>query len=281
MRAVSTRTRLFGKEWKTSVIEMNANNYTFGDSDRAAVRLRRLAELYEPETRDLLLRAGIYSPKLAVDLGCGPGWSTSLLQEVLRPGRTVGLDSSERYIAEARRGPFTNIDFNVHDVLHIPFPVQSPNVFFCRFLITHLSRPAKALEDWAAVAAPGATLLVHETESIESWHPVLRRYYDLVGKLQAHYRQSLRIGARLDMLVSSNGWKVAECTSLELHKSAKDMAELHSANLQTWRTDEYARQAFDSGEIDRLQTSLDRIAQGAEDAGEVIDVAKQIIAKRA
>src|SRR5580693_3011189 len=77
---------------------MAKDNYTFGDNDLASARLRRLAEIYEPETRELLQDSGVRTPHLAVDLGCGPGWSTSLLQEVLNPDCTVGLDASKHYI---------------------------------------------------------------------------------------------------------------------------------------------------------------------------------------
>lgn len=74
-------------------------SYTFGDNEEASRRLRRLADLYEPETRALLELAfdgcEACTPRLAVDLGCGPGWSTQLLAAVLKPQRTVGLDSSE------------------------------------------------------------------------------------------------------------------------------------------------------------------------------------------
>jgi hypothetical protein len=55
-------------------------SYTFGDNKEASHRLRRLAKLYEPETRALLelfFDSGeARTPQLAIDLGCGPGWTT-------------------------------------------------------------------------------------------------------------------------------------------------------------------------------------------------------------
>ena len=39
--------------------EAAANKYTFGDNLRASARLRRLAEMYEPDSRELLRRSGI------------------------------------------------------------------------------------------------------------------------------------------------------------------------------------------------------------------------------
>jgi len=113
------------------------NKYTFGDNLRASARLRRLAEIYEPESRQLLRRSGINAPQLAVDLGCGPGWSTRLLQDALKPSRTVGLDASAIFVEEARARHGAVLEFEVHDIVSAPFPVGAPNVMFCRFLLTH------------------------------------------------------------------------------------------------------------------------------------------------
>src|SRR5215469_8923456 len=81
--------------------------YTFGDNQEASRRLRRLAEVYEPETRDLLnsvrSKNGDRRFELALDLGCGPGWSTQLIEATLSPKRIIGMEASETYVAEARR----------------------------------------------------------------------------------------------------------------------------------------------------------------------------------
>jgi trans-aconitate 2-methyltransferase len=107
---------------------MVKDRYTFGDTEEASLRLKRLAELYETETREFLRRSRVQAPELALDLGCGPGWSTSLLQGVLNPVRTVGLDASERYVVEARRTHGPGLEFQVHDITRSPFPVKTPDV---------------------------------------------------------------------------------------------------------------------------------------------------------
>jgi trans-aconitate 2-methyltransferase len=173
-------------------------SYTFGDSERASRRLRDLARVYEPESRALLrsvfeIRA-VEEMRMAVDLGCGPGWSTQLLSETLTPGRTIGLDSSERYVTEARAN-HPHLEFLRHDILELPFPIESADLLFCRFLLTHLRSPASALSAWAQLAVPRAVLVIHETESLNASHPALSRYYELVGEMQRHYGQELNVGA--------------------------------------------------------------------------------------
>jgi len=264
----------------------SSNYYTFGDNDEASARLRRLAELYEPETRELLLRGGAHKPQLAIDLGCGPGWTTRLLHHALHPARTVGLDASPRYIDEARRNHGQEIqaaplEFHVHDVTQTPFPAAAPDALLCRFLLTHLREPSEVLVRWAKVSARDCILLIHETESMQAEHPALRRYYELVAQLQHHYGQTLEVGALLEGCVAKSGWRVVESRRLELRKPASAMAQIHLANLRTWRQDDFVRHAFDAGEIDALEDSLTQIAAGSQNDGAVINAARQIVARRA
>lgn len=256
------------------------NRYTFGDNTRASARLRRLAEIYEPETRSLLERSGVREPDLALDLGCGPGWSTRLLQDTLRPARTVGLDASQVYVEEARRNHGADLEFLVHDIVQSPFPIQGPDVMLCRFLLTHLRSLPEVLAMWAKVAAPGGWLLIHETESLETENPVLKRYYELVGELQRYHGQILEVGAVLEAAFTGTEWRLVESERRVLDKPARTMAELHFANLRTWRTDEYARTHFDPSEVDRLEGSLGEIVASGNDAGVVRNAARQIIARR-
>jgi trans-aconitate 2-methyltransferase len=257
--------------------------YTFGDNDEASRRLRRLAELYEPETRALLElfydSTESRPPRLAIDLGCGPGWSTRLLASVLRPQRTIGFDSSDRYIAEASAN-HPEIEFLCHDILQTPFPIEAPDLLHCRFLLTHLSEPLKALQLWAEVATTHATLLIHETERIESAHPALHRYYELLAEMQRHYGQTLNVGAILGDSLAETGWRVRQNRALVLEKPAREMAHLHLANLRTWGRNEFAAQAFDRRELDELEATLDCIASGASEAGVVRNTARQIVAER-
>lgn len=258
---------------------MDRARYTFGDNEQAGLRLRRLAEIYEKETRELLERGGINAPRVAADLGCGPGWSTQLIRDVLNPGKTVGLDASERYIWEARK-QHPELEFEVHDIARAPFPVQTPNVLFCRFVLTHLSAVAEALRSWASVAAPGALLFVHETESMETENASLRRYYEMVAQLQRHYGQKLEVGSILEACFENSGWRLKENRRLLLEKPADQMAGLHLANLRTWRHDPYASEVFDPNEVDRLEASLEQIALGIGNCGVVENGARQIIAQR-
>jgi trans-aconitate 2-methyltransferase len=257
--------------------------YTFGDNQEASRRLRRLAEVYEPETRDLLyaVRSVCYERtfELALDLGCGPGWSTHLIEATLNPKRIVGLEASEAYIAEARSNQ-PQLEFIRHDVLTIPFPIDNADFIFCRFLLTHLPSPRAALESWAHAATPGAILAIHETEALHSTHPAFSRYYAMVAQMQNHYGQELNVGALLDDALTGTSWCLIRSESVVLEKSACDMAQLHVANLRTWGGNDFAVQTFEKCEMDQLERDLGSIASGSRVADAVHNTARRIIARR-
>ena len=75
--------------------------YTFGDDERAARRLQLLSDVLAASSVTLLDAWATPSPALAVDLGSGPGHSTALVAARSGAGRTVGLDQSPTFVAEA------------------------------------------------------------------------------------------------------------------------------------------------------------------------------------
>jgi trans-aconitate 2-methyltransferase len=259
---------------------MSGDHYKFGDTAEAGARLRRLAELYEPETRELLQRGGGGKPRVAVDLGCGPGWSTKLLQETLRADRTVGLDSSERYITEARRTQNSRLEFHVHDITRAPFPVSAPDAMLCRFLLAHQREPGVVLSTWAKACGPDCVLFIHETEFLDTDHPTLRRYYELIGKLQQHYGQTLLVGGLIEPCMEENGWRIVDSYCRSLEKPISKMAELHLPNLRTWRQDAFVRESITSREIDALEASLAELTADTKNKGVVVNGIRQIVAGR-
>ena len=148
-------------------MNQTTNHYTFGENDLAAQRLAYLAAAYERPSREFLVQWGLGDALRAIDLGCGPGFTTQLLESTLSPGLVTGIDASDKLLAQARQR-VPKSAFLLHDVTRSPFPCARADVLYCRFLLTHLSDLGTALRAWAQAANPGARLLIQETASLLS-----------------------------------------------------------------------------------------------------------------
>lgn len=254
-------------------------HYTFGDGATAADRLALLAAAFEPSSARLLRLLGYLRPRRAVDLGCGPGWSTRLVHALLAPGTTLGLEQSPEHVARAEATAPPGVSYCVHEINDVPFPGEPPDFLYSRFLLTHLRDPDSTLTAWAEAAAGEAVLALEETADISCDHPAFARYYQLVAEMQAAYGQRLRIGATLS-IPARTGWKAELDLLAPLSLPAARMARLHALNIETWRNDAYARARFDAKELDALAARLNGIARGEEAAPPVKVVMRQMILEK-
>ena len=264
-------------EHPTGAAPAAGDRYTFGDNPVAAERLALLAATYEPSSARLLRLGASLGPRRPVDLGCGPGHSTRLLAAIVSPPVTVGVDRSPDHIARARAAAPPGVEYAVHDVTAAPLPGEAPDLLYCRFLLTHLGDPARALATWAAAAADGAALVVEETADMTSAHPAFRLYYALVADLQRHYGQELAIGRAMDRLLVGSGWHTEISDLRELSLPARRMARLHGLNLATWRHDPFARASFAPMRLDELAAELEAIAAGTAAAPDVSPTMRQLV----
>lgn len=265
--------------------------YTSEDDERAASkRLALLAAIFEPSSARLLRLAASLSPRHAVDLGCGRGFSTRLLHAVVGPQRTVGIDSSPEHVARARDVAPPGVEYLVHDVTIAPCPVRAstpeepsrdargsvpaavaaptrPDLLYCRFLLSQLGSPEETIEIWADGCAPNATLIVEDIADLTSDFPALRRYYEWAAELRRPDERTGRGGHLLRGDERSSAWRTEHSVLRSLALPARQMARLHLLDMSRWSDDPYARSAFDGGELARLGGELAEVARGAIDAG--------------
>lgn len=157
------------------------SSYTYGDSALASERLALLAATFEPMSRLFIERSTGRHPKLAVDLGCGPGHTTAMLHQATGATSTVGLDASASYIEQASASAMSGVTFTVHDVTTVPFPTAPADVLYARLLLAHLPDPAGRVHDWATQLGTGGVALLDDLESIETEDAGFRAYLDEVA----------------------------------------------------------------------------------------------------
>ncbi len=256
------------------------SHYTFGDNDRAADRLELLARAFEPSTARLLETVREGRPGCAVDLGCGPGHTTELLDGVLGAVRTWGLDASERLVERARARVGPRLSFAVHDVTRAPFPVGEIDVAFSRYVLTHIASPRDVLSACASAVRPGGYFVLEENCALESDDPLFARYYARIEAMQRHYGQDPWLGNRLPSLGAEGPWTVKRFERRRLEVDARVMARLHALNIRTWSRDPFAVSAFDARDIASMTAALDSVAAGAHASAPVLCIMGQAVLQR-
>jgi SAM-dependent methyltransferase len=244
--------------------------YLFGNSDTAARRLDLLARVYQESTRVFLARAaGSKRFHLALDLGCGPGFTTHLIASTLRCDRVTGLDSSASFIKLARAAAAERISFLQHDVTVTPFPNGCANLIFSRFLLTHLPDPAGKVARWATQLERDGLLLLEETEAIHTVHPAFARYLTIVEALLASQSNRLYAGPLVAGLDSPGGLKLAFSELRSLHVRNSDAARMFALNLNIWKGSEFVRTNYSRDSMRELEQALTEIATRESSAQEI------------
>ena len=240
-----------------------SHRYSFGDGELAVERLRVVARVFEPEIRAFLEREGPNQPALALDLGCGPGFSTQLVVDVLRPDITIGLDASRRFLARAHEDLGGRATFAACDVSQARLPIRAADLAFCHLLLTHLEHPGRALAAWTGQLATSGLLLVDEVAWIRTDHPVLAEYLDIVDRLIRANGGTLNVRDDLGRAATRHDLKVRTDRVLELPVAAADAATMFRLNIAIWRDDPFVRATYPATAIRALERQLDEVRRSA------------------
>ena len=169
--------------------------YAFGDTNLARERLGLVADTFEGPTRALLRDLPDAGFRYVLDMGCGSGYTTALLREIIPHSFTTGIDSSEVMVTEAAaRVP--DAHFVVGDVTA---PLALPaHLVYSRLLLGHLPDPAAALAHWSAPLRAGGLVVCEEPVRYVSSDPTFARYEDAVTAVVTARGATLWAGPALD-----------------------------------------------------------------------------------
>ena len=240
--------------------------YLFGDSEVASHRLRVVAEVFAESSRRFLRPAAPDRPNLAVDVGCGPGYTTRLVADVQRPLRTVGIDRSEAFITEARRAGGGNVSYLVHDAAAVPFPVGPADLIYARFVATHLRDPAATIRSWATQLGPRGRLLLDEVDSISTANRVLSRYLTILTALLDHQGNSLYVGPTLSNIAVPGLLRSKINVVRRLRVPDRRAATMFRLNLEMWRDHPFVADTYGADAVGRLADELEAEADAADAA---------------
>jgi trans-aconitate 2-methyltransferase len=237
--------------------------YTFGDTPVAAQRLLLVARVFAAPSREFLAEAVLEPPPVALDLGCGPGVSTRLVADVTRAARTVGLDTSDSFLELAAVEAPDGVEFTRHDATDLPLPQSPVDLIYCRLLLAHLPDPAATVAAWTTQLHPGGRLLVDEVEWIETSHPVLATYEEVVLGLVQSRGALMYAGPVVHALREGPGFRQSSSRVCEVAVATADAARMYSMNLETWRDDPHIRATHPPEMIDQLAGDLEELTRSS------------------
>lgn len=243
--------------------------YLFQDTERAARRLGVLADVFAASSRPFLQEVVRAVPQLALDLGCGPGYTTRLLAEVTRCEQAIGLDSSEHFLALAAQSAPEHTSFVHHDITQIPFPTGQSELIFCRMLLTHLQNPRAVIERWATQLRPQGLLLMEEVEWIKTDYPLFRNYLEIVASTLEQQANQLYIGSLLDSQQIDHGLTRRLSRVYHLPVSTARAARMFSLNVASWRHQPFVQQRYPVSMIDQLEHELQELAETSTRTGDI------------
>lgn len=129
-------------------------------------RLRMLCDIHDPQTRDLLKRAGLSASHRYVEFACGLGyvarWAATQAHSV------TAVDLSEEHLAEAQRlaesEGLTNIEFLNRNIYDHGLPPDAFDISYSRWVMVHLKQPVDAMRRIRDALKPGGVMVCEEVD---------------------------------------------------------------------------------------------------------------------
>ena len=134
--------------------------------------------------RDLLAQVPLHKPRLAVDLGCGPGNSTELLVERFPQAEVIGLDSSPDMLRKARER-LPNCRF-VQDDIATWTPDPATNLIFGNAVMQWLPDHAAIMRRLLQALPAGSVLAIQMPDNTREPALMLQREVGESGPWQDH-----------------------------------------------------------------------------------------------
>lgn len=137
-------------------------------TDRAELeRLESQHEVWVAPLHQLCARAGLREGQAVLDLGCGPGFTSLELAELVgRSGRVLACDASERFLgflrAERERRGAPQVEPLCARVEELALAPRSLDAVYARWLFCWLPDPGAALARVVPLLRPGGALIVQD-----------------------------------------------------------------------------------------------------------------------
>jgi SAM-dependent methyltransferase len=172
-------------------------DYVLGTHEEEIARLGLQHAVWRPRATAAWRRAGFTVGQTIVDLGCGPGWASLDLAEVVGPtGCVIAVDRSRRFLDSleraARARGVTQIESRELDLDEQELPARDVDGIWSRWVYAFVRDPRRLLGRAASALRPGGTMVLHEYVDYRSWRlsPRSPEFEGFVEEVMASWRAS-------------------------------------------------------------------------------------------
>lgn len=145
------------------------NSNEFKNLSNELERLKKQALSFQKlETTLLRDWAGIKSTDSLLEVGCGPGFITPVLIELVREGRLTACDTNEEFLKLARTqqmtAPVQGLDFLLSNGTTIPVQDGSHTASYLRFVMQHVPNNENLLKEVSRCLTIGGKICLLDTD---------------------------------------------------------------------------------------------------------------------
>jgi SAM-dependent methyltransferase len=207
-------------------------DYVLGTHDDEITRLGLQHNVWRPRAHEAWQRAGFTIGQTIIDVGCGPGYATLDIADMVGgDGRVVAVDRSRRFldVLEARcdaRG-LTNVSVIESDLDDVSFDASMADGAWCRWVLAFVRQPRDLLTRIAAALKPGGAFVSHEYFDYAIWRTLPRSsaFDEFVTATISNWRKSggePDIGVEVPRWLEELGFEIESVTPIVYVITARD-----------------------------------------------------------
>lgn len=195
-------------------------DYVLGTHDEEIERLGLQHRVWRSRVLDAWRRAGFTEGRTILDVGCGPGFASLDLAEIVGgSGRVLAIDRSRRFLdaleAERDRRRLPRIETHEIDLDQSPLPDVRADGAWVRWVFAFVTRRRDLLRRIAARLRPGAALVVHEYFDYRAWRVAPRspEIEEFVSVVMDSWRQGggePDVGLEIPLWLGESGFRARE-----------------------------------------------------------------------
>ena len=255
---------------------MTDPEYVLGTGADELARLALQNRLWSDAAVAAWRRAGLQLGQRALDVGCGPGYASFDLANLVSPtGAVVGVDESPAFVADAnemaRARRIPQFEARVGDVQRLGDVVRADERFdfaYARWVLCFVADPDAVIAGVAAALEPGGRLVVHDYFNYETMTmaPRRRSHDRAVAATSRAWRAAggdPDVGARLPAIFARHGLHLDHVRAhVRVARGGESMFAWPDTWWRTFAPKLVAMGELEQADCDELLADLDRVGAG-------------------